>query len=98
MKSKIVPRLIPKAKPKAYVITDAIAFVPLPHFRAMWLKVHPSVVLVDCPDCGSERGVPCRRNDHYVAYSHYRRKHFAKEVKLKMLDHIMIKYGKPPSI
>ena len=91
-------KLVPRTKPKAYILSDKVAFVPHPDFRAMWLRVHPAIVLVDCPDCGSKKGVPCNQRGNYGVFSHHRRRHKAGEDALQCLDHVTVKYNYPPTI
>ena len=91
-------KLVPKAKAKAYILSDKVAFVPHPEFRAMWLRVHPAVVLADCVDCGSKKGIPCHHSGNYGVFSHHRRRSKANEKALKCLDFTMVKYNQPPSI
>lgn len=45
-------------------------FVPDPHFKGRYLKVNACVAFVDCPDCGSARGTPCKGTFVYVAWVH----------------------------
>ncbi len=38
---------------------NAVAFIPDSEAKSRWLRVHPSVVMVACPQCKAERGKPC---------------------------------------
>jgi hypothetical protein len=62
---------------KAYVFSPTIAFVPHPRSMTTWVRVHPCVLLVDCPDldCAADVGQLCRnKNGDSVTYTHYRRR------------------------
>lgn len=92
-------KLIPRAKAKAYILSDKVAFVPHPEFRAMWLRVDPSVVLVMCSQCGSKKGVPCRfRQANYGVSTHTVRREAASKQTLRTVDHTVVKYNEPPAI
>jgi len=42
-----------------------VAFLPHPELPGMWLRCHPSELLVRCPTCRSQRGEPCRGTEGY---------------------------------
>lgn len=91
-------KLIPRAKAKAYILSDKVAFVPHPEFRAMWLRVDPCVVLAACRQCGSKKGVPCRHSANYGVFTHAWRRDDASKETLVPTDHTVVKYNEPPSI
>jgi len=69
--------------PYSFILIGAsvpTAFVPDPHLRGRWMKVHPAVVLNRCELCESKPGIPCfstRKPDGSPKYSgseHYVRR------------------------
>jgi hypothetical protein len=71
---------------KAFILSRYIAFVPCPGLRGLWKRVEACVVLVDCPVCGSKKGVPCKSRDgrKYWSSNHADRDRAAKGMKIKI--------------
>ena len=62
---------------KAYVVNSEIAFMPHPHLRGLWLRVHPCILFVPC-ECGAKAQKPCRGSEGgEISGTHwYRRKDY----------------------
>lgn len=63
----------------AYGVDPSLVFVRMPDERGRWGLVHRCVAEVECPRCGSERGVPCRSRFRYHIAHHLSRYELAKE-------------------
>lgn len=54
-----------------YILDPQTAFVAHPDKRGLWVRTHPCVLLVACPEtdgCGAKLGEPCRRSRvHHVS-------------------------------
>jgi hypothetical protein len=42
-----------------------VAFLPHPELTGMWVRCHPSALIVRCPACRSQPGEPCRGTEGY---------------------------------
>lgn len=59
---------------RPYYIAGTSAFVRVPALRGFWWKTDRSV-MVSCPACGSEEGVPCIGKTGYSSATHYKRRY-----------------------
>jgi hypothetical protein len=63
----------PVQRVKRVYFGPSVAFVPHPHLRGAWVKTHPCVVLVSCPQCESPRGFLCLGSQGFGVTVHFRR-------------------------
>lgn len=88
-------RLIEKAREKAYILSNMVAFVPHPLFRGMYVKVPACVVTVECKICGSKPGIPCMNRGEYRSFAHSLRKDDGKRIAFSEVTHLAVKYSNP---
>jgi hypothetical protein len=73
----------PRGPHEAYIINGQWAFIPHPALAGLWLRVHPCVAAVSCPQCNSVEGEPCRWHRGKYGCSHHivrqKRPHFQAE-------------------
>lgn len=63
----------PVQRVKRVYFGPTVAFVPHPHLRGAWVKTHPCVVLVACPQCESPRGFLCLGAQGFGVSVHFKR-------------------------
>jgi hypothetical protein len=61
----------PRGPHEAYIINGQWAFIPHPALAGIWLRVHPCVAAVPCPQCNSVEGEPCRWHRGKYGQSHH---------------------------
>lgn len=91
-------RMREKPKPKAYLLSKTVGFVPHPDLAGLWFRVHPCVVLCDCRRCGAKKGVPCRSSGKYVVSTHALRRDDCKSKQFTLQNHTVVSYMTPPSV
>lgn len=60
----------------AFIVSKTVAFIPNPDEYRTWLRVHPCVLLADCPGligCGAKKGERCKSysSNEHVNYAHH---------------------------
>ena len=68
----------PVQRVKRVYFGPGVAFVPHPHLRGAWVRTHPCVVLVACPQCESPRGFLCLGSQGFGVTVHFKRVDAAK--------------------
>lgn len=68
----------PRARFMVYVVRPnegmPYAFVPHPTEAGRWMRVHPCVAFVACPQCEVPAGMPCRFSQGFAVSEHCRRR------------------------
>lgn len=64
------------------VWSGSVVFVKHPHLRGLYLKTHPCVMFVSCPQCKAKAGEPCTNAKGIPkSETHYMRRNAYKDVK-----------------
>lgn len=70
---------------RAYIFSSTLAFMPHPYISGWWVRSHPCVLLIPCPNCKAEAGKLCQRKGEVVLYVCWtRRKGLSKSAALKI--------------